>query len=147
MLPPPPTMADGVRAATRRRLRERQHVPQMADVEGQNLVLGIHSAEGALDRLPSLARELVNSRPTVIVAVNTPGTQAALSATDSIPIVMIAVGDPIAMGFVSNLARPGGHVTGVSNMSGELAGKRLSLLKEAVPFARRIAVLFNPMTR
>src|SRR5262249_25471228 len=98
--------------------------------------------EGELGQLPTLATDLVKTRPDVIVAVNTPGTRAAMAATPTIPIVMSEVGDPVAMGFVSNLASPGGNVTGVSNLSGELASKRLSLLKEAVS-ARRIAVMLN----
>ena len=112
-------------------------------IEGSNLILDVRSAEGELDQLPSLAIDLVRARPDVIVAVNTPGTRAAIGATKTIPIVMSVVGDPVATGFVSNLAHPGGNVTGVSNLSGELASKRLSLLKEAVPTARRIAVMFN----
>jgi putative tryptophan/tyrosine transport system substrate-binding protein len=112
-------------------------------IEGSNLILDVRSAEGELDQLPSLATDLVRTRPDVIVAVNTPGTRAAIEATKTIPIVMSVVGDPVATGFVSNLARPGGNVTGVSNLSGELASKRLSLLKEAVPTARRIAVMLN----
>jgi putative ABC transport system substrate-binding protein len=112
-------------------------------IEGANLILDVRSAEGELDQLPLLATDLVRARPDVIVAVNTPGTRAAIGATKTIPIVMSVVGDPVATGFVSNLARPGGNVTGVSNLSGELASKQLSLLKEAVPTARRIAVMLN----
>ena len=112
--------------------------------DGVNIILDVRSAEGQLARLPSLASELVRSGPHVIVAVNTPGTQAVIAATKTIPIVMVAVGDPVATGFVTNLARPEGNVTGVSSLCGELAAKRLSLLKEAVPTARRIAVMLNP---
>jgi putative ABC transport system substrate-binding protein len=86
----------------------------------------------------------VAARPDVIVALNTPGARAAIDATRQIPIVITSVGDPVGSGFVPNLARPGGNVTGVSNMVAELASKRLALLKEAVPRARRIAVMFNP---
>jgi putative ABC transport system substrate-binding protein len=112
--------------------------------EGSNLRVLVRSADGKLDRLPALAAELVAARPDVIVALNTPGTRAAIEATKQIPIVMTSVGDPVGSGFVSNLARPGGNVTGVSNMVAELASKRLALLKEAVPQARRIAAMFNP---
>jgi putative ABC transport system substrate-binding protein len=80
----------------------------------------------------------------VIVAVNTPGTRAAIAATRTIPIVMAVVGDPVGSGFVDSLARPGGNVTGISNLSAELAAKRLSILKELAPAARRIGILFNP---
>lgn len=122
----------------------RQTLSDLGYSEGVNLILDVRSAEGQLARLPSLAAELVRSGPHVIVAVNTPGTRAAVAATRTIPIVMVEVGDPVATGFVSNLARPEGNVTGVSNLCGELAAKRLSLLREAVPTARRIAVMLNP---
>ena len=110
----------------------------------RNLRLLFRSAEGKLDRLPALATELVEARVDVIVAINTPGTRAAIQATTQIPIVMGVVGDPIGTGFVSNLARPGGNVTGISNMVAELGAKRLQLFTEAVPAAKRIAVLLNP---
>lgn len=110
----------------------------------RNLRLLFRSAEGKLDRLPALATELVEARVDAIVAINTPGTRAAIQATTQIPIVMTIVGDPIGAGFVSNLARPGGNVTGISNMQAELGAKRLQLLTEAVPAAKRVAVLLNP---
>jgi putative ABC transport system substrate-binding protein len=108
--------------------------------EGQNLVLEVRSADGRLDRLPALAEELTRAGVEVIVAVNTPGTQAAIASGTKIPIVMALVGDPVGSGFVPNLNRPGGTVTGVSNAAGQIAGKRLALLKSAIPAARRIAV-------
>jgi putative ABC transport system substrate-binding protein len=112
---------------------------------GKNLRLLERSAERKLERLPALAKELTDARPAVIVAINTPGARAAIdAAAGRIPIVMCIVGDPVATGFVSNVARPGGNVTGISNLTGELAGKRLALLQEAVPRSRRIAVLLNP---
>lgn len=110
----------------------------------RNLRIVLRSADGHLDRLPVLASELVAARVDVIVAVNTPGARAAISATKQIPIVITAVGDPVGSGFVATLARPGGNVTGVSNMIAALAPKRLSILKEVVPGAARVAVLFNP---
>jgi len=113
--------------------------------EGQNLTLIFDSAERKQERLPALAAELVKENPEVIVAVNTPGSRAAIRATKTIPIVMTIVGDPVGMGFVTNLARPGGNVTGISNMSGQFAAKRLQLMKELVPPAKRIAVLYNPV--
>lgn len=112
--------------------------------QGRNLRRLLRSAEGRPDRLPALAKELVDARVDVIVAINTPGPGAAIQATKQIPIVMAIVGDPVAMGFVTNLARPGSNVTGISNISRELAAKRLSLVKEAVPAAKRIAAMFNP---
>ena len=80
----------------------------------------------------------------MLVAINTPGTRAAMSATTAIPIVMVAVGDPVATGFVASVARPGGNVTGVTNLAREITGKRLALLKEAVPSLERVAVILNP---
>ena len=121
----------------------REGLRRLGYAEGANLFLDVRSAEGELDRLPSLASDLVKTRPDVVVAVNTPGARAAIAATKTIPIVLTIVGDPLAMGFVSNLAHPGGNVTGVSNLSAELSSKRLSLLKEAVPKARRIGVLLH----
>ena len=113
--------------------------------EGRNLRLLVRSADMNYERLPALARELVKERVEVIVAINTPGVRAAIQATKSIPIVMTIVGDPVGTGFVSNLARPGGNVTGISNMSGTIASKRISLLKELVPGMKRVAVLLNPV--
>ncbi|HEY7155260.1 MAG TPA: ABC transporter substrate-binding protein [Gemmataceae bacterium] len=113
-------------------------------VEGRNLALDVRSADGRLDRLPMLAAGLAAAQPDVIVAVNTPGARAAIAATKTVPIVMAVVGDPVGSGFVSSLARPGGNVTGISNLSAELAAKRLSILKELVPTARNVGILFNP---
>src|SRR5262249_12931610 len=117
---------------------------QLGYDEGRNVRLLVRSAEWKYDRLPALATELVDARPDVIVAVNTPGARAAIRATQQIPIVMALVGDPVGTGFVSNLARPGANITGISTLAGELAAKRLSLLKQLVPGAKRVAVLFNP---
>ena len=113
--------------------------------EDRNLRLLTRSAESKPERLPALATELVQARVDVLVAVNTPGARAAIQATKDIPIVMAVVGDPVATGFVTNIARPGGNVTGISNMSGELAFKRMSLLKELMPATKRVGVLFNPL--
>jgi putative ABC transport system substrate-binding protein len=112
--------------------------------DGRTIRLLVRSADAKLERLPQLAAELVAAKVDVIVAINTPGSRAAINASTEIPIVMGVVGNPVATGFVSNLARPGGNVTGISNLSGELASKRLQVLKEVVPAARRIAVMFNP---
>jgi putative ABC transport system substrate-binding protein len=113
--------------------------------QDRNFRLLVRSAERKLELLPALAKELADTRPAVIVAINTPGARAAIdAAAGRIPIVMCIVGDPVATGFVSNVARPGGNVTGISNLTGELAGKRLALLQEAVPRSRRFAVLLNP---
>ena len=109
---------------------------QLGYQEGRNLRIVLRTADGKLDRLPALATELVSARVDVIVAVNTPGARAAIQATKQIPIVMTQVGDPVGSGFVSNLARPGGNVTGISNMVAEFTAKRLAVLKEIVPSAK-----------
>lgn len=115
--------------------------------EGTNLTLLRRSADAQLERLPELAAELVRAKVDVIVAIYTPGSRAAIDATKTIPVVIGMVGDPVGTGLVTALARPGGNVTGVSNMSGDLASKRLEILKEAAPSARRIGVVFNPEDR
>jgi putative ABC transport system substrate-binding protein len=112
--------------------------------EGQNIALDVRSADGKLERLPSLAGELVRANVDIIVALNTPGTQAAIDTKTKIPIVMALVGDPVGSGFIPNLNRPGGSVTGASNAAGQIAGKRLAVLKQALPAARRIAVFTHP---
>ncbi len=122
----------------------REALRSLGYIEGSNIVIDVRSAEGKLERMPELAAALINSNVDVILAVNTPGARAAIEATKTVPIVMTAIGDPVGLGLVTSLARPGGNVTGLSNMSGDLAGKRLELLKEAVPAARRIAVMMHP---
>lgn len=112
--------------------------------EGENMRLLVREANNDLGRLPALALELVAAGVDAIVAYNTPGAQAAIGATRTIPIVMTQVGDPVGSGFVASLARPGGNVTGVSNLAAGVASKRLALLREIVPSAKRIAVLYNP---
>jgi putative ABC transport system substrate-binding protein len=107
-------------------------------------LIDVRSAEGKLERMPELAAALIHSDVDIIVSVNTPSTRAVLEATKTVPIVMTAIGDPVGLGLVTNLARPGGNVTVLSNMSGDLAGKRLELLKEAVPRVKRIAVMMHP---
>ena len=112
--------------------------------EGVNLKIDIVSAENDLNRLPQLAASLVATGADVIVAVNTPGTRAAMSATSTIPIVSAAVADPIFLGIVSNIAKPNGNVTGVANLAADITSKRIALLKELVPSARRIALFMHP---
>jgi putative ABC transport system substrate-binding protein len=115
----------------------RQGLEDLGYVEGQNLTIDVRSADGRLERLPALAAGLVSSDVEVIVGVNYPGARAAMDATRTVPIVAIAIGDPVALGLVGSLARPEGNVTGVSNMAGDLGAKRLELLKEPLPGARR----------
>ena len=116
---------------------------ELGYVEGQNLVIEQRFAEGKLDRLPRLARELVQLRMDILVAASPVAVQAAKDSTKTIPIVMLlGYSDPVELGFVASFARPGGNITGVA-MAAEptMAGKRLELITEAVPGARRIAVL------
>jgi putative tryptophan/tyrosine transport system substrate-binding protein len=113
-------------------------------VEGHNLVSEARWADGAFERLPALAAELVRLNVDVILTAGTPGIRAAKQATTTIPIVMVTSGDPVAFGFVASLARPGGNITGSSNFSSELSAKRLELLKEAFPATQRVGVMFNP---
>jgi putative ABC transport system substrate-binding protein len=116
---------------------------ELGYVEGQNLVVERRFAEGKLDRLPGMARELVQLRVDTLVASSPPAIEAAKDATKTIPIVMLlAISNPVELGFVASFARPGGNVTGVAlTAEPKVAGKRLELLKELVPSAKRIAVL------
>jgi ABC-type uncharacterized transport system substrate-binding protein len=122
----------------------RQGLRDLGWEEGRNLVIEARFADGKFDRLPAFAEELLHLNVSLIVAANSPGASAAISATKIVPIVLVEVGDPVATGFVTNLARPGGNVTGVSLNLLELTQKRLAILKEAVPRATRIAVIMNP---
>lgn len=112
--------------------------------EGVNLRIEVFSGENRLDRLPVLATEIVASEPDVIVAVNTPGTHAAMAATQTIPILSAIVADPVFLGIVKNIARPEANVTGVANMATDITSKRIALLKEAIPSARRFALFAHP---
>ena len=122
----------------------RQGLRDLGYVEGQNIAIEYRWAEGRFERLPDLAAELVRLKVDVIVSVVTQATLAAKNATGTIPIVLVAAGDPLGSGLVASLARPGGNVTGPSSMYAELAGKQLELLKETVPKVSRVAVLWNP---
>ena len=114
---------------------------------GADIQINIRSADGQLSSLRALAQEIVRGNPDVIVAVNSPGTAAARDATSTIPIVSAIVADPVALGFVKSMARPEANITGIANMSGEITSKRLALLKEVVPAARRLALLIHPDER
>jgi len=126
--------------AIRLALRERGYI------EGRNVATEYRYSEGKRDRLPKLAAELVRRKVDIIVvAGGAPMIRAAKNATKTIPIVMMGRGtDPVEAGLVESLARPGGNVTGITNLTGELGGKRLELLKEAVPKLARVAVLYDP---
>jgi ABC-type uncharacterized transport system substrate-binding protein len=135
---PPP--ADPWRKPFRERLRE------LGYVEGQTIVVEYRWAEERSDRAAELAAELVRLRVDVIVAWVGTAVRAAQNATPTIPIVMGAVADPVRSGLVASLARPGGNTTGPSMMTLDIAGKRLELLREILPGASRVAVLFSPKT-
>jgi ABC-type uncharacterized transport system substrate-binding protein len=122
----------------------RQGLRELGYVEGQNIVIEFRSAEGQYDRLPGLAAELIRLKVSIIVVGSSNAIQAAKQATDTIPIVMGSVSDPVAAGFVASLARPGGNITGISSMMPDLVGKQLELLKEVLPKVSRVALLGNP---
>ena len=122
----------------------RQGLRELGYVEGKNIVIEYRFAEGKFDLLAALAAELVKLKVDVIVAVVTQASLAAKDATRTIPVVMVAVSDPVGSGLVAGLARPGANITGTSSMTAEVVGKSLELLKEAVPKVSRVAVLWNP---
>jgi putative tryptophan/tyrosine transport system substrate-binding protein len=113
-------------------------------VEGKTIVVERRSAEGDFTRLPALAADLVKRRPDVIVAIVSAASIAASQATSEIPIVIVGVGDPVASGLVGNLARPGGNVTGTSGQSNATMGKQVELIRQMLPKAKRVAILWNP---
>jgi putative tryptophan/tyrosine transport system substrate-binding protein len=129
------TRAEGIRVALR----------ELGYIDGHNLASEYRYAEGKRDRLPELAAELVRLKVDIIVAGGDLLTLAAKNVTKTIPIVMVGSGsDPVRAGLIESLARPGGNVTGITNLAGELGGKRLELLKEAVIKLARVAVLYEP---
>jgi putative ABC transport system substrate-binding protein len=135
-------VAQGPLAAFRQGLRERGWV------EGQNIVIEVRYAEGQVDQLPALVAELIRLKVDIIVTTSSSTTWAAKDATKSIPIVMGVSADALGEGLVTNLARPGGNITGMTYLLGpEIAGKHLELLKAVVPAASRVAVLANPANR
>jgi putative tryptophan/tyrosine transport system substrate-binding protein len=113
-------------------------------VEGQNIVIEYRSAEGNVARVNRAALELAALPVDIMVVYGSPATRAARQATSTIPIVMVAIGDPVRAGFVTNLARPGGNMTGNSILGPDLIGKRLEILKECIPGLARVAFLWNP---
>ena len=135
------TSPDG---ATERLRAFRQGLKDTGYVERENVAIEYRWAENQLDRLPELAAELVRRQVAVIAATSTNPAFAAKAATTTTPIVFVAGEDPVRLGLVASLARPGGNLTGINILSGELTAKRLNLLREMVPGAARIAVLVNP---
>ena len=124
--------------AIRRRLRE------LGYVEGQNLAIEYRYAEGKPERLPGLATDLVRTSPDVLLSVGGDVTPAAVKATQTIPLVFISSADPVQLGFVASLARPGGNSTGITLLLDQLASKRLEIFKEAAPGISRVAFVWNP---
>ena len=124
-----------------------QKLRELGYIEGQNMVIDFRNAEGQVDRLPDLAADLVRLGADLIVTATEPATRAAKKATAAIPILMVAINfDPIALGYVDSLARPGANVTGLFFQHLELVAKRYGLFKEMLPFVRRVAVLSDPLT-
>ena len=122
----------------------RQGLRELGYIEGQNLILEYRHEGSGFDRLPDLVAELIRQKPDVLVAVTTNAAQAARKATTTIPIVFMGVTDPVTAGLVQSLPRPGGNTTGITNIAAILTGKRLELLKEALPALTRVAVLWDP---
>ena len=139
----------GLNPAASPRLTEAllQGLRDLGYVEGRNVVIEWRSAEGKLERLPALAAELAALKIDVIVAGGQPQALAAKQATRTIPIVFASAPDPVESGLVTSFARPGGNITGLSNVGQDLVGKRLELLKQAVPKVSRVAVLWHPDER
>lgn len=131
-------------ASTRLYESFRQGVREQGYVEGKTCVILPRFAEGKYDRLPQLADELVRAKVDVIVAGTTLSVQAAKGATASVPIVMVAIPDPIGEGFAASLSRPGGNITGLSTLVTEASAKHLELLRTVVPALSHVAVLLNP---
>jgi putative ABC transport system substrate-binding protein len=122
----------------------RQGLRELGYVEGQTIAIEYRFAEGRPERLPALAAELVRLKVDVIVTAAPAAPEAAKQATSTIPIVFAVVGDPVAVGLVASVARPGGNITGLSSIAPEVVGKQLELLKEVAPKVSRVAVLQNP---
>lgn len=120
---------------------------QLGWVHGRNVRLEFHNAQGSVEQLDAVMRELVASKVDVIVATCTPEAHASRKFTQTIPVVLAATGDPIAAGLAQSLARPGGNITGVSSMSLPLSARRVALLKEAFPRLARATVLWNPVRK
>ena len=137
-------LSPGVTSDAYSREAFQQGLRKLGYVTGKNILIEYRYSEGKFERLPELAEELVRLKVDVFVTIGTPPSQAAKTATTTIPVVMALVSDPVEAGLVASLARPGGNVTGLSTVSPDLSGKRLELLKETIPKVSRIAVLYDP---
>ena len=122
----------------------REGLRDLGYVEGKNILIEYRWAEGKYERFPTLIAELIALKVKLIVTAGTPATIALKKATTTLPLVMIAVGDPVGTGLIASFAHPGGNLTGLSSISPELDGKRLELLREVVPKISHVAVLWNP---
>jgi len=135
----PTPLTPAMLTAFRGGMRARGHV------EGENLSIAVRWPHGSFEQDPSVVAELVSGNVDVIVAWATPSVVAARRATSTIPIVMVSIGDPLGSGFVASLARPGGNITGVSNITVDLSAKLVGLLTEFVPGIKRVGVVHNPL--
>jgi putative ABC transport system substrate-binding protein len=122
----------------------RQGLQEFNYVEGKKLIIEYRWGDGNFDQLPAMAAELIQLKVDVIISGNTAALLALQKATRTIPVVMLAAGDPVATGLAANLARPGGNITGLSLIAPEVSGKRLEFLKELIPKLARVTVLSNP---
>jgi putative ABC transport system substrate-binding protein len=138
-------LESGSRASSSERVEAfRQGLREFGHVEGQNISIEYRYAAGNTERFADFAADLVRLKVDVIVTASTPGVRAAKKASSKIAIVFASINDPVASGLVASLARPGGNITGLTNLSPELGGKRLELLKETFPNVTRVAHLWNP---
>ena len=135
-----PSDADGSRASVE---PFRQGMRELGYIEGKNILVEYRYAEGKLDRIPSLVGELVQLKPDVLVVISLSSIRAAKQTTRTIPIIIMSTQDPVASGIIDSLAHPGGNITGLTRLTRELSGKRLELLKEAVPPLSRVAILWD----
>jgi putative ABC transport system substrate-binding protein len=131
------------RAAGTNRGAFQQGLRDLGYIEGKNIVIEFRYLEGMLNRVPTVVAELVGLKVDVLVAISPLAIRTAKETTKTIPIVMVTTTDPVATGLIDSLARPGGNVTGITRLTRELSGKRLELLKEALPRMSRVGVLWN----
>jgi putative tryptophan/tyrosine transport system substrate-binding protein len=144
---PKRTFRIGILSGRRPETILREALARLGYIEGQNTTYEVRNAQAQMERIGPYAVELADLKVDVIVALGGPAAEAAKRATSTIPIVLWGVGDPVGLGLITNVARPGGNITGVTELSTELTPKRLQLLKELVPDAARIAIVWNSSDR